>query len=118
MTAAQEIHQKRQQLKQIKSQQKDSVRLLKRLSQEVDLNQKQLLTLAEERRPDVYEKLNDLAVNRFLNDHKLSKVQVDEHVRQSREELERAKFTSFGRATNQNFGHGAPRPLSGHRQSR
>ena len=53
--ATQETYQKRQQLKQIKSHQKDSVRLLKRLTAEVDLNQKQLLLLAESKRPDVYE---------------------------------------------------------------
>lgn len=72
--------------------------MLKRLTAEVDLNQKQLLLLAEERRPDVYEALNNLAVNKFLNDHKLSKTQVDEHQRQSIEEIEKTKFTSFGRA--------------------
>ena len=57
-------------------------------------------------------------MNKFLNDHKLSKQQVDDHQRDSIEEMERNKFTSFGRPQESPSKPSIPRPLSGIRASK
>jgi len=54
----------------------------------LDTNMRQLLLLAEEKRPDVYETLSNLAVNKFLNEHKLSSAVVEEHRRSTQFENE------------------------------
>ena len=56
----------------MKTRQNEMLGPLKRLDKALDESQQQMLLLAEQRRPDVYQMLQNLPQNMFANDHKIS----------------------------------------------